>query len=120
MIFSGRFFAVIVCVLLLGCSRSVLPQLKNGEGLRADCAILMSKYAEGQPVPKEAWPRSVKDLKATRVDREKTGVRIYVAEKRGDFKGGYCVFLDPQFAPSTQGVWIRKTEYKGIYQFRHF
>jgi hypothetical protein len=120
MIFLGRFFAAIALGgFLTGCNRADLPPLKNGEGLRADCAILMNSFPEGE-IPQSVWPRSVKELKATRVEREKMNIRIYVVEKRGNFRGGYCVFLDPQLAPSTQGVWIQKTEFKGIYQFRHY
>ena len=89
------FISVVSCLLLAACNRSTeFPPLKKGEGLRADCAILMSKYPEGE-IPKDAWPRSVKELKATRVNREKMFVRIYVPDKRGDLKGGYFVFLDP-------------------------
>jgi hypothetical protein len=117
---GGRLYPVLLmAVLFVACKRTEFPPLKNGEGLRADCAILMSKYPEGE-IPSGAWPRSIRDLKATRVEREKSFVRIYVPDKRGDFKGGFFVFLDPQAIPPTQSIWIQKTEFKGIYQFRHY
>jgi len=118
MISLGRIFAVVgLSLFLVGCNRSELPKLEKGEALRVDCAILLDQYPEGE-IPKEAWPRSIKDLKPIRVAREKNGLRIFTFEKNGRYTGGYCVFPDPQFVPSTQGVWIRKTEFKGIYQFR--
>jgi hypothetical protein len=118
MISLGRIFAAAgLSLFLVACNRGDLPKLEKGEALRADCAILLNKYPEGE-IPKAAWPRSVNDLKSIRVVREKDGIRIFTFEKNGRYTGGYCVFSDPQFAPSTQGVWIRKTEFKGIYQFR--
>src|SRR4051812_42480074 len=94
-ILSHLFGLLVGGLLLAACNRPTdFPVLKNGEGLRADCSILLSKYPEGQ-IPTEAWPHSIKELKATRVVREKLDIRIYVPEKRGNFKGGYCVFLDP-------------------------
>jgi len=118
MISLGRISAaVVLSLLLVACNHSELPKLEKGEALRADCAILMGKFSEGE-IPQDAWPRSVKDLKPTRVVREQNAVRIFVQEK--NFHTGYYVSPNLQAAPSTQGVWIRKTEFKGIYQFRHY
>jgi hypothetical protein len=119
MISLGRFFAAcVLSLLLVACNRTAeIPPLKNGEGLRADCSILMSSFPEGE-IPQNVWPRSVKELEPISVVREKNAVRIFV--KTDGFRGGYWVSPDLQLAPSTKGVWIRKTELKGIYQFRMY
>jgi len=120
MISSGRFIAALVVIswLTIGCNRSGMAKLENGDALRADCSILMGKYPEGE-IPKAAWPRSIKALKATRVVREKMDVQIYLSEKPGNLTG-YYVFLDQQTGPSTRGIWIQKTSFIGIYQFKHY
>jgi hypothetical protein len=120
MISPVRIFAVLVLSswLATGCNRGGVSKLENGDALRADCSILMSKYPGGD-IPKGAWPRSIKELKATRVVREKADVKIYVSEKPGNFMG-YYVFLETQSGPPTRGIWIEKTPFKGIYQFKHY
>ncbi len=115
---SLRLVLAVSTLLLTACNRANdIPPVKNGGGLRADCSILMNSFPEGE-IAKNVWPRSVKELEPTRVVREKNAVRIFV-ETEG-FRGGYWVSADLQAAPSTQGVWIRKTEFKGIYQFRTY
>jgi hypothetical protein len=111
------FVGLVFSGLLVGCNRGDLPKLEKGEALRADCATLLNQYPEGE-IRKDVWSRSIRDLKPIRVAREKNGIRIFTHE--GDYTGGYCVFPDRQSAPSIQGVWIRKTEFKGIYQFKHY
>ena len=116
--FQQLYVLFVAGLLLSACNRKAeFSPLKNGEGLRVDCSILMNSFPEGE-ISKGVWPRSVKDLKPTRVVREKNAVRIFVEAKQ--FRGGYWVSPDPQSAPSTQGVWIQKTEFKGIYQFRMY
>jgi hypothetical protein len=114
-----HFFVLIVsCLLLAACNgKEEFQPLKSGEGLRADCSILINSFPEGE-IPQNVWPKSVKELAPVRVVREKNAVRIFV--EREKFRGGYWVSPDPQLAPSTQNVWIQKTEHKGIYQFRMY
>ena len=82
--------------LLVACNRSDIPKLEKGETLRTDCAILLNQFPEGE-IPKNAWPRSVRDLKPIRVAQEKNGIRIFTHE--GNYTGGYCIFPDQRSAP---------------------
>ena len=45
-------------------------------------------------------------------------MRILLKQERGKFAGGYEVFENTQLSPPTQGVWVQKTQFKGIYQYR--
>ena len=103
---------------LVSCGkRPQLPPLKDGQSLRQDCIGLMQQFSEG-PIPKGDWPASVKSLKPIAVTRERDHVRILLKQERGKFAGGYEVFENTQLSPPTQGVWVQKTQFKGIYQYR--
>jgi hypothetical protein len=111
------FASLIFSVLFVACNRAAFPPLKNGDALRLDCVLLLEKFPEGE-IPNYSWPASIKDLKPVGVVREKDNIKIWLYQERGKFAGGYHVFGDPQFSPSTKGVWIEKTKYKGIYVFK--
>jgi hypothetical protein len=102
--------------LLTACSRETFRKIENGEQLRRDCVELLDKYAGGE-IPKGAWPKSVQVLKPMHVTREAENIRILMYQKQGKFAGGYCVFRDVSQAPSTKGVWVQKTAFKGVYRF---
>lgn len=115
---TALFLVVLVASLfLVACHRAEFPAIKDGAMLRIECGNLMNQFSGGE-IPPTNWPRSVKDLKPIRVVREPDAIRIFTHARRGKFTGGYCVFLDSQLTPSTQGVWIQKTEFKGVYIFK--
>lgn len=118
---SGRLLFVLaltVGILLVGCGpKKEFAEIKSGETLRLECVLLLQKYRSGE-IPKAQWPRSVQELKPIRVTAEQNSVRIWV--KRPKFSGGYQVFAEPQYLPSTKGTWIQKTEFKGIYIFQSY
>lgn|GEM_PF-6133172 len=104
-------------LLLASCSREVITPLQDGAKLRQDCGRLLEQFPLGE-IPKNQWPRSVLNLKPMRVAREQNDIQILIHQEPGKFSGGYYVYLDAQLSPSTQGVWIEKTEFKGIYVFK--
>jgi hypothetical protein len=104
-------------VLLFSCKQKEMPGIKDGNKLQQDCVRLMGLIEAGE-VPAKLWTRSIKDLEPIRVTRETNNIRILVRQERGKYTVGYDIFSDPQFAPSTQGVWVQKTKFKGVYVFK--
>lgn len=105
-------------ILLIGCKPSrELSELENGGKLQQDCARLLTQFQPGD-IPKNLWPLSIKQLKPIRVTREDSKIRILVQQEQGKFTVGYDVFSDTRLAPSTQGVWVQKTKFKGVWIFK--
>jgi hypothetical protein len=102
--------------LLTACSREAFQKVENGDQLRKDCVGLLEKYTGGE-IPKGAWPKSIQALKPIQVTREGGNIRILMYQKPGKFTGGYCVYADANLTPSTKGVWVQKTGFKGVYRF---
>jgi hypothetical protein len=110
--------ALLVCaVALASCRREELPSIADGSKLQQDCARLMGQFRPGE-IPNNALPRSIRDLKPIRVTREQDNIRILVQQERGKFTVGYDIFADVQKSPSTQGVWVQKTKFRGVYIFK--
>jgi hypothetical protein len=110
-------FVVLLCALLLSaCHKDPVAQLKDGAKLRAEVLKLMG-LPEGD-VPKTSWTAPIKELKPLAVTREKDNVKILLAHERGKFSVGYHIYPDGQHRPSTQGVWVEKTAFEGIYIYK--
>jgi hypothetical protein len=116
---SGLFtFVVLLCGLVMSaCHKQTVEPLKNPAQLRADAMKMLKDLPVGD-VPKAHWPESIKALKPLSVTREADDVKILVAQERGKFSVGYQVFRDGQRRPSTQGVWIEKTGFEGVYIYK--
>src|ERR1041384_7018887 len=115
---SRHILLLAASLMLVSCGQKAqIPPLKDGQALRQDCIKLMQQFPDGQILSSD-WPASVKALKPIAVTRERDCVRILLKQERGKFAGVYAVFENAQLSPSTQGVWVRKTEFKGVYQYR--
>jgi hypothetical protein len=118
MIFFLR--AVLFSLLLLaaGCRKSQdLPEVADGFRLQQDCAALLAQLPPGD-VPPHAWPKSVAALKPSRVERQPNNIRILLRHNGGKYSVGYDVFANTHLSPSTQGVWVQKTKWKGVWIFK--
>jgi hypothetical protein len=113
----GFFLLIGASLLLASCSREVFPPIKEGEALRKDCIHLLEQFPQGD-IPKLHWPKSIEAMKPLRVTGEQDHVHILLRREPGKFTVGYDVFADTQSIPSTKGVWIQKTRFKGIYEFK--
>lgn len=116
---SGLFaFALMLCALVFSaCHKETIPPLNNPAQLRADAIKLLKDLPAGD-VPKTQWPASIKALNPLSVTRETDNIKILVTHERGKFSVGYHVYADGQKRPSTQGVWIEKTGFEGVYMFK--
>jgi hypothetical protein len=94
-----------------------LPELTNGLQLQQDCVRLLQDFQRG-PVVETHWPRSIRELKPMSVSREENKIRILLRREQGKYTVGYDVFADINMAPSTQGVWVQKTKFKGVWIFK--
>ncbi len=70
------------------------------------------------PVAKDLWPRSVKALKPIRVELMADRITILLQHEDRRFSMGYDVYADPKTTPSTHGVWIQKTPWKGVFIYK--
>lgn len=116
---ATRYVVVLAASLLLvSCGKKAsLPPIKDGQSLRRECVALIQQFPEGT-IPSNGWPKAVRALKPIRVTRERDHIRILLRQERGKFAGGYEVFENPELSPPTQGVWVQKTEFRGVYQYR--
>ncbi len=121
MISPGRIFAVLMAgMLLLACRKKEdFPAIADGKLLQKDCAHLLAQPADGE-IPRSQWPKSIQALKPLHVIKHQNDIQILTYQQPGKMVGGYYVYADPQFSPSTQGVWIQKTGTKGIYIFKRY
>jgi hypothetical protein len=110
-------FLLFCSVCLTACQRKEVASIEDGKKLQEDCARLMTQYQAGE-IPMKILPRSIKDLKPIRVTREENNIRILLEHERGKFTVGYDVFANLQLSPSTKGVWVQKTKFKGVYIFK--
>jgi len=116
-IFPRRFFAGVASALLLaGCHRSGYPGIKDDGALRRDCVRLLEESPPGEIAP-EKWPKTVAALHPLQVQHEGDSIRIWTHKERGKYANGYYVFRDGQSSPPSQGVWIKRTPFVGIYRF---
>ena len=117
MVIRRNFFPVLVLSLLLAaCGRKASTPPVSGEQLRLDCIRLL-QLPEGE-IPKDTWPKSVAELKPLKVERQSDRIAILQRHEDRKFSQGYYVFADPQSSPSTRGVWIQRTEWKGVFIFK--
>ena len=116
---SGPFTAmVLLCALFLSaCHKETVAPLQNPAQLRADAMQMLKDLPVGD-VPKSQWPASIKALKPMAVTREVDDIKILVAHERGKFSVGYQVYRDGKRRPSSQGVWIEKTGFDGVYRYK--
>ncbi|MGZ5543576.1 MAG: hypothetical protein ACXWIU_02780 [Limisphaerales bacterium] len=94
-----------------------MAQLKDPAKLRADAVKLLEILPPGN-VPKSQWPASFKALNPLSVTREPDNIKILLAHERGRFSVGYHIYADNERRPSTQGVWVEKTGFEGVYIFK--
>jgi hypothetical protein len=101
---------------MFGCSRPVLPPIKDTETFHKDCITLFEKFpiSETQPntnvqthgnfhgIPKEQWPASVNALQPSRVAKDSAGIWLFFdsdLKKRPMVNGcvawGYLVLVNP-------------------------
>ncbi len=111
------FMAMIFSLFLAACGRNsaALPPA-NPEQLRLDCIHLLSQ-PEGE-IASDKWARSITALKPLEVSRDADHIVITQQHEDGRFSRGYYVYADPQTIPPGKGVWIQKTEWKGIYIYK--
>jgi hypothetical protein len=116
---SGSFtFVILLCALFVSaCHKETVAPLNNPALLRADAMKMLKDLSPGD-VPKAQWPESIKALNPLSVTRERDHIKILVAHEGGKFSVGYQVFADGQRRPSTQGVWIEKTGFEGVYMYK--
>jgi hypothetical protein len=112
---------ILASLLLVSCGKKAdpMPTLQDGAKLQKDCVQLFNAYQSGE-IPKNRLPHSVSDLKPLRVTREPNCIEVVIFEERGKGSWGYDVFPDMQSTPSTKGVWVQKTETKGVYIFKRW
>lgn len=111
------FLTVLCALVVVACHKQTVEPLQNPAQLRADAMKMMKDLPVGD-VPPAQWPESIKALKPLSVTREADDIKILVAHERGKFSVGYEVFRDGQRRPSTQGVWIEKTGFEGVYLYK--
>jgi hypothetical protein len=118
---NGRvIFTGLACLwLLAGCHRNAFPAIKNEKTLQQDCMTLLEKFPEGE-IAKDQWPRTVAALKPLKVEREGESIRIWTHQETGQYANGYYVFKDWGMSPPSKGVWIKKTQFPGIYRFETY
>jgi hypothetical protein len=97
MVSMRNFSLLLFSLLLLGCNRNPLPQIKDGQKLLQDCTRLHEQFPQGD-ISKTDWPRSIVVLKPLRVTRGQNDIQIWI------HRSGVCydVFPNPQFSPSNQ------------------
>lgn len=109
---------VLLCACLFSaCHKEVVAPLKDPAKLRADAARLLQELPPGD-IPKTTWPPSIKALNPLQVTREPDNIKILLAHENGKFSVGYHVYADNEHRPSTQGVWVEKTGFEGIYIYK--
>ena len=114
---ARRIFAGMVCGLLLaGCKPSAYPKIKSDETLRQECLHLLEATPVGD-IAREKWPKSIAALRPVLVEREENDIRIWTHQERGNYASGYYVFPNSPAAPPSQGVRIKRTQFKGVYRF---
>jgi hypothetical protein len=100
--------------LLISCSGSRLPKIKEPETLRKDCANLYNQFPNeiltnglGRVfvissgfIPKEKWTHTILALNPFQVTKSKYGVRILIHAGK-DGGAGYYVFIDPAVLPPS-------------------
>ena len=129
-----------ICLLISACGKSSLPQIKDVDALRRECADLSKQLpprartndagiriaAGDQPVSGDQWPPSIKALQPIMVNRGEYGFSILIKYTKPDALdlAGYYVFDDAEMAPPRSGPSTRLNDRfyfgertaKGIYK----
>jgi hypothetical protein len=130
------------CLLLVSCSSSKLPKIKDPETLRKDCAVLFQQFPleetdknsplhefefpfRDREIPTEKWPTSIQALHPLKVTRDKYAICIWILpntteqSKNWVFKGYYVLenhnASPPRIAHGGGGEFnLQSTDYHGI------
>jgi hypothetical protein len=133
-------FLFFLCIsLLVSCSNSNLPKIKNSQELRKDCLVLYQQiplqtyqinnqsFRMTTLIPIAKWSNSILDLHPSRVVRDLYGIRIVTATSVRENNGiwateGYFVQCNqtssvPWSANSEDEGDVIKKIHDGIYEF---
>lgn len=110
-------FLLLCALLFSGCHKDSVAPLKDPAKLRSDAARMLQELPPGN-VLKSQWPPSIKALNPMSVTRESDNIKILLAHENGRFSLGYHIYPDNDHRPSTQGVWVEKTGFEGIYIYK--
>jgi hypothetical protein len=129
-------YAFASVVLLVSCSRTALPSIRDAELLWKDCESLYQSFpieasATNTPrrrllmreIPKEAWPESVRKMRPVWVWRLEAGIRICTGPKENDPRWkGYFVQIAEDWKPPTSVFDVDQASYSEtghsrIYEF---
>ncbi len=117
---SGPFaIVVLLCAFFLSaCHKEAVAPLKDPAKLRSDAVKMLEDAVPVGDVPKSQWPASIKALKPISVMKELDNIKILLAHEQGRYSVGYHIYRDADRKPSTQGVWVEKTAFEGIYIYK--